>query len=170
MVKLVNRAKVATQTIGTGTLVLGLPLPGFQSFSAAGVVNGDTVRYVIEEGSAWEIGLGVYSSTGPTLTRTFTKTSTGSALSISGGAVVYVTTSAEDLTSGGGVSRGSAALVRDINGRITRVNYQDGSYKELSYTDGLLTQVDDYLLSSHIRYTLNYSGGYLVSKDETVIT
>jgi hypothetical protein len=49
MVKLFNRAKMTTATTGTGTITLGNVLDGYQSFSSAGVVDGDEIRYVIEE-------------------------------------------------------------------------------------------------------------------------
>jgi hypothetical protein len=101
MVTLVNRAYVSTATPGTGTLTLGAAEAGFQDFAAAGVTNGATVRYTITEGTSWEIGTGTYSSTGPTLTRTPTESSSGgSAITLGGEAGVFLTAAAEDLYQG----------------------------------------------------------------------
>ena len=103
MVKLVNRAKMTTATTGTGTITLGSAVDGFQTFSAAGVANGDIVRYVIEDGDNWEIGTGVYSVgilVGTTLIRLPSESSNaGSAINLSGDAVVYITAAAEDFVS-----------------------------------------------------------------------
>lgn len=95
MVTLVNRAKMSTSTTGTGTITLGSAESGYQSFTSAGVVNSDVVRYTIEDGDAWEIGSGTYSS--GTLTRVLDESSTGSLLNLSGDAVVYVTAAGEDI-------------------------------------------------------------------------
>jgi len=98
MVKLVNRARMTTVSIGTGTLTLGVAVDGFQSFVAAGVANGDVVRYVIEEGSAWEIGTGTYASSGTALTRNVSESSAGgSPISLNGTAIVSLVLTAADL-------------------------------------------------------------------------
>jgi hypothetical protein len=97
MVRLVNRARMTTPTTGTGTLTLGGAVAGFQSFAAAGVLTGDALRYVIEEGEAWEIGTGVYGAAGPTLTRTPSESSAGgAAIALGGQAVVYITAAAAE--------------------------------------------------------------------------
>jgi len=109
MVTLVNRAKVATATTGTGTITLGAAESGYQTFADAGVVDADVVRYVIEDGVSWEIGSGTYTATGTTLSRTLGESSTGALLSLTGSAVVYVSVAADDLQSAIGFSDSQTA-------------------------------------------------------------
>jgi len=119
MVKLVNRAKVSTLTTGTGTLTLGPAVDGFQSFAASGVTNGDTVRYVIEDGDAWEIGVGTFNAAAQTLTRSPSQSSSGgSTISLGGSAVVYVTATAEDFAQNydGGAAASVFLPIQHIDG------------------------------------------------------
>ena len=109
-----NRVKVATATTGTGTVTLGAAAAGFQTFAGASIADGSTVRYVIEDGVAWEIGLGVYTLSGTTLTRVLTSSSTGSLLSLSGLAVLYLTAVAQDL------------VTKDISGNSQANNARQG--------------------------------------------
>ena len=97
MVKLVNRAKMTTATFGTGTVTLGTAVDGFQSFAAAGISDGDLLRYVIEDGNAWEIGTGSYAATGPSLTRSVIESSAGGApIPLTGSAILFVTATAAE--------------------------------------------------------------------------
>lgn len=98
MVKLVNRAKMATTTTGTGPITLGSVPDGFQSFAAAGVLDGESVRYVLVEGNAWEIGVGVCTNSGTTMSRTPSESSNaGSALNLAGSAEVFIAATAADV-------------------------------------------------------------------------
>jgi len=95
---LVNRAKVATATVGTGDITLGPAADGYQSFSAAGVPDGATVRYVIEDGVSWEIGSGVYAASGPSLSRAVLESSSaGSPIPLSGDAHVFISAAGQDV-------------------------------------------------------------------------
>jgi hypothetical protein len=65
---LYDRVQETTATTGTGTITLGGAVAGYQSFAVVG--NGNTTFYCIVNGSAWEVGIGTYSTSGPTLART----------------------------------------------------------------------------------------------------
>jgi hypothetical protein len=95
--KFANRVFVTTATTGTGTITLGSPLAGYQSFAAGGVANADVVRYLLLDGSEWETGTGTYTASGTTLSRTPTASSnSNAAINLSGGGRVAVIASAED--------------------------------------------------------------------------
>ena len=102
--KLVNRAKMtitAVASSGTGTLTLGAASTGgFQTFADAGVSNGETVRYTIEGPNAgdFEIGTGVYTASGTTLSRTPTESSnSNNAITATTDSVVFLTAAAADI-------------------------------------------------------------------------
>lgn len=99
-----NRVRVATSTIGTGTLALGAAAVGnVLSFAAAGATDGMTVTYCLEEGVDFEIGRGVIGDGVATLTRaTVLKSSisgsVGTAkMELAGSAEVRCIQSAEDI-------------------------------------------------------------------------
>jgi hypothetical protein len=103
-----DRVQETTATTGTGTLTLGGAVAGFQTFAVVG--NGNTTYYTIVNGSDWEVGIGTYSSTGPTLARTTVlSNSLGTTVPISlvGASNVFVTYPAEksvNLDASGNVS------------------------------------------------------------------
>jgi hypothetical protein len=99
MAVLANRVKVATGTTGVGPITLGSAEDGYQTFAQGGISDGDVVRYVLEENNDWEIGTGTYTASGTTLTRSVTESSnSGSAIPLSGSAVVFVSATVEELT------------------------------------------------------------------------
>jgi len=104
-ISLGNRAKMSTSTTGTGTITLGSAEAGYQTFAAAGITNGQTVRYVVEDGSSFEIGSGTYTSSGTTLTRSVTESSNSdNAIVLSGAAKVFLSATVADLYINDGAS------------------------------------------------------------------
>ena len=99
---LANRVKVSTSTQGAGPITLGSADAGFYDFAGAGILNGDTVRYVIENGNNFEIGTGIYTSSGTTLSRIASQTlvsetpGTTTAITLSGSSTVFVTAISND--------------------------------------------------------------------------
>jgi hypothetical protein len=91
---LADRVKETTTTTGTGTVTLLGASTGFQSFSAVG--NGNTTYYTIagQTGSEWEVGIGTYTASGTTLSRTtvLSSSNAGSLVTFSAGTKdVFVT-------------------------------------------------------------------------------
>lgn len=102
--QILNRVLVATATTGTGTLTLGAAEPGgWLTAEQAGGTDGQTVTYVIEEGSDFEIGRGVLGASATTLTRATVEASKiggvpGTAkMELTGQAKVFLAPSAADL-------------------------------------------------------------------------
>ena len=118
-----DRVKETSTTTGTGTLTLDGAADGFQSFAAVG--DGNTTYYAIVSGNDYEVGLGTYTASGTTLSRTtiLESSNSGSALNLGAGTKdVFVTYPAEksiyadsnddvnvpaDLTSVGGIISGA---------------------------------------------------------------
>ena len=98
MVTLVNRVRVITASTGTGTLTPGGAVDGFQNLAAAGVINGDVLRYLLEEGNAWELGVGTFTASSNSLTRSVMQSSAaGQPINLTGTAILSLVVAAEDL-------------------------------------------------------------------------
>jgi hypothetical protein len=62
-----NRVKETTSTTGVGSYSLGGAVLGFQSFATIG--DGNSTWYEVDDGTDWEVGIGVYTQIGTSLTR-----------------------------------------------------------------------------------------------------
>ena len=84
---LADRVNETTTTVGTGPVTLLGAVTGYQTFAAVG--NGNTTYYTITHQSLteWEVGIGTYTSSGTTLSRTtvLASSNSGSAVSFSVG-------------------------------------------------------------------------------------
>ena len=82
-----DRVQETTTTTGTGTLTLGGAVLGFQTFAIIG--NGNTTYYAIADPTAgdWEVGIGTYTASGTTLSRTtvFESSNSGSLVNFAAG-------------------------------------------------------------------------------------
>jgi hypothetical protein len=68
-----DRVQETTITTGTGTVTLAGAATGYQSFSSAFSVNGasTTLYYALSDGTNWEVGIGTFTVSGNTLSRTY---------------------------------------------------------------------------------------------------
>jgi len=89
---LANRVQETATANTTVSFTLTGVVSGYQSFAAIG--NANTTYYSATDAAGqWEVGLGTYSTTGPTLTRTtvYASSNSGSAVTFSGVVNVFVT-------------------------------------------------------------------------------
>jgi len=89
---LADRVQETTTTTGTGTVTLAGAVAGFQTFAAVG--DGNSTYYTITGGTDFEVGIGTYTSSGTTLSRTtvLSSSNSGSLVNFSAGTKnVFVT-------------------------------------------------------------------------------
>jgi len=89
---LANRVQETATANTTVSFTLTGAVPGFQSFAVIG--NTNTTYYSATDASGnWEVGVGTYSTTGPTLDRTtvYASSNSGNAVTFSGAVNVFVT-------------------------------------------------------------------------------
>mgnify|MGYP006290033527 CR=1 FL=1 len=120
-----DRVQETTTTTGTGTITLAGAVSGFQSFAVVG--NNNTTFYCITSGTAWEVGIGTYSTTGPTLARTTVLSNSAgntSPITLSGTSTVFCTYPAEK------------SVNQDASGNVTIAGTTTGT--NLVASNGLL--------------------------------
>ena len=131
-----DRVKETTTTTGTGTVTLAGASTGFQSFAAIG--NGNTTYYAITSGNDYEVGLGTYTASGTTLSRTtiLESSNSGSAITLSGTSDVFCTYPAEK------------AVVQD--------NTNTGIAPQIGATNGIFVNNDT--INTDYTFPTNYNG------------
>jgi hypothetical protein len=81
-----DRVQQTSTTTGTSDFLLTGTVSGFQTFAAIGNTNTTYYSAVDPTTGDWEVGIGTYSTTGPTLTRTTVLSSSASGSKVSFGA------------------------------------------------------------------------------------
>ena len=103
---MLNRAKMTVTADGTGDLTLGGAAPAYQTFNAAGAIDGQLISYSIDDaGDAFEFGVGTYHATTGTFSRTTVQGSSqaGAALDVSTAALVSAVALVTDLVPAVGI-------------------------------------------------------------------
>jgi hypothetical protein len=119
-----DRVRETTTVTGTNDATLLGAVTGFQAFSVIG--NGNTTYYTISDqsGGNWEVGIGTYSSIGPTLARTTVLSSSagGSKVSFPAGTkdvfVTYPSEKSVNLDESDYVIAGGSSNI-GLNGNLT---------------------------------------------------
>ena len=144
-----DRIKETSLTAGSGSVVLDGAYGAFQTFSA-GIGNGNTTYYTIENNSRWEVGQGTYSSATNSLSRDFVFSSSqgGAKINLQGTSTIFCTLPA------------SKAFIKDPNYSISVNNIlSSGEINSSSIV------VDDIQVSG----ASNFKGDTLVSGDLSVL-
>lgn len=126
---LADRVQETTTSTGTGSVTLAGAVTGYQTFAAIG--NGNSTFYTIADqgGSNWEVGIGTYTSSGTTLSRTtvLASSNSGSLVNFTAGTkAVFVTYPSEksvNLDASGNVSALGTIASGTWNGSTIGVAY-----------------------------------------------
>jgi hypothetical protein len=148
------------QQTGTANTTVSFTLSGsvasYQDFTAIG--NGNTTYYgAYDASSNWEVGLGTYSTTGPTLTRTaiFSSSSGGSAVTFASAVFVFVTYPSEQAVFASN-NPGVAGQLIATNGTGVAPAWQDPAYGTLQID---LTNLDGGTASTIVFSPLYFNCG-----------
>lgn len=180
------RAKMTTSTTGTGTITLGSAVSGYQSFSDA-LSASSRIKYTIEDADGgWEVGTGYCDISAGTLVRDpHASSNSGGAITLSGDAVVYATTSHHEVASRQLIASGTVSnqSYLSYDWKIASSGFNsDGATKYYSKYELLLdrlTPVSDARIYLRIRYPYNtytanttstssiYSGQYIETISST---
>jgi hypothetical protein len=129
MPQFADRVKVTSTSTGTGAITLSsTAVSGYQAFPSS--LDGETVGYVIESGSDWEIGTGTYTHSSLNLTRSLRSSSTGSLLSLAAGThTVFLTPAFQDIQIVEAFSSTSdLPAASDNHGRVYHVHGEGALY------------------------------------------
>jgi len=128
---LYDRVQETTSTTGTGSITLAGAVSGYQSFAVVG--NGNTTYYTILNGTQWEVGIGTYSTTGPTLARTtILSNSNGntSPINLSGASNVWCDYPAEKSVNLDANGNANISYTPNTTTSVGKLNVGDNTYSQ----------------------------------------
>ena len=141
---LADRAQQTGTANTTVSFTLSATVTGYQSFAVVG--NGNTTYYAATDASGnWEVGIGTYATSGPTLTRTtiLASSNSGSAVTFSGTVTVFITYPSEksvnqdasgNVTNAGTIT---GTVVASSNGVLVNGTTVSSSYTINTGTNGM---------------------------------
>jgi hypothetical protein len=141
---LADRAQQTGTANTTVSFTLSATVTGYQSFAVVG--NGNTTYYAATDTSGnWEVGIGTYATSGPTLTRTtiLASSNSGSAVTFSGTVTVFITYPSEksvnqdasgNVTNAGTIT---GTVVASSNGVLVNGTTVSSSYTINTGTNGM---------------------------------
>ena len=153
MFKISDRVKETSASTGTGSVSLGGADSGFQTF-LAGIGDGHTTYYTIENFSRWEVGIGTYTQSTNSLSRdTVLRSSSGQTrISLEGVSIVFCTLAAD------------RAFIKDPSNNIGGIN---GVFAESGIFDDLIVKDDltitDVLSANSLEITTSASANSISS-------
>lgn len=133
-----DRVKESTQTTGVGAYSLAGAEDGFQTFATIG--DGNKTYYAVTDGTDWEVGVGTYTASGATLSRTEILSSSNSDAAVdwqAGEKLIFVTQPADkaNLLDDSGDATGSS-FETHIDLKTTVANKPSHSEGRLFYDKG----------------------------------
>jgi hypothetical protein len=176
MLKLADRVKQSSITVGDGDIVLYDTYLGFTSFASA-IGDGNTTYYTIENNGNYEIGIGTYKSDGNILTRdvVLKSSNNGSKILLDGVSIVFCTYPADFayFLNTDGYASGQSPIYKGVvfpNGTIqyTAIN-GSGIANHIPYwEDSTTLSSNNGLTFDNSTYTLGVSGVAVFNSDVTV--
>lgn len=160
-----DRVKQNTTTVGSGNLSFTTTPSGYVSFSSV-FNSGDLTYYCIENGSAWEVGIGRYLQNS-LVREVILSSSTGSKIVLSGSSSVFVTLPASGIvrTDGSGESNLAISRLSDVSvsspssGDVLTYtgSYWENKQSSSSYTDEQAQDSVGTILANTSSISLSYN-------------
>lgn len=126
---LINRAKASCNAAGTGAVTPGAAVAPYRTWSASGAAAAFWYDYLIEQGNAWESGVGLYNGTtitrgGPGVDPWF-DSSTGSLLNLNGSETIACVANKDTLAAGSPFMPPLAVSFAGESGNATSLSLTD---------------------------------------------